>query len=253
MTFCQPYPRRGWRLNPKRPKTRLYTPLAGGGSIRLDDEKTARVTKVLRLEPGDITGCFSDGSEEFQYEVLRVTRKAVELRLVGSHPCLANPTQPLILVQAVGKSGKVDEVVKTATALGVTGILFIPTQRTVGRLQPDRKDRLDTLALEACRQCGRTSLPKIDILTNREDWWTSPELPVTRLFADEEGGLPLAEAAPTSSGTAIAIGPEGGWTDEERSAFREADWQPVSLGPRVLRTELAAVAALAILGAECGR
>lgn len=239
-------------MNPTKPKTRLYTPLAGQASIRLDDEKTARVAKVLRLEPGDIVGCFSDGSEEFLYETLQVTRKAVELKLVGGQACRANPSRPLVLVQAVGKSGKVDEVVKTATALGATGILFIPTQRTVGKLEPDRKERLDTLALETCRQCGRTGLPQIDILSNRDAWWNNPELPGLRLFADEEAEH-LALPGPTPQGCAIAIGPEGGWTEEERATFREAGWQPVSLGTRILRTELAATAALAILGAALER
>ena len=189
--------------------------------------------------------CFFDGSDEAVYRVGGVTRNTIDLELIETGPCDRNPRKPVTLIQAIGKSGKADDVVKSATAIGATAIRFVSTSRTIGRLAGSRVDRLDSIALEACRQCGRTALPSVEFVPKGAEWWSDANMPAVRLFADEEGGVPLTSCLDSDTyGCAIAVGPEGGWADDEREALSAAGWRAVSLGPRILRTELAASVAL---------
>jgi 16S rRNA (uracil1498-N3)-methyltransferase len=204
---------------------------------------------VLRLGPGDKVKLFDDRTGEWLAEIAEAGRKRVAL--VVAERLRERETVPdLWLLFAPVKRGRVDWLVEKATELGVARLVPVLTRRTV----VDRLNlaRLRAHAVEAAEQCERTALPelaeprKLDAVL--EGW------PADRVlyFADEAGGEPLAAlAAPGSA--AILVGPEGGFTGEERDAIGAIpSARPVSLGPRILRADTAALAATAIWMSAAG-
>jgi len=196
---------------------------------------------VLRLGPGDRVKLFDDRTGEWLAEIAEAAKKRSTLTVLQK--LRDRETVPdLWLLFAPIKRGRIDWLVEKATELGVARLAPVITRRTiVDRLN---LDRLRAHAVEAAEQCERTALPelaeprKLDAVL--EDW------PADRIlyFADEGGGEPLA-AAPGPA--AILIGPEGGFTDEERAAIRALPQaRPVSLGPRILRADTAALAAVSL-------
>ena len=196
---------------------------------------------VLRLQEGAQVKLFDDRTGEWLAEVAEAGRKRVSLRRVA-HLREREPVPDLWLLFAPIKKGRIDWLVEKATELGVARLIPVLTQRTiVDRLN---LERLRAHAVEAAEQCERTALPALDeprkLQAVLRDWPSERPL----FFADEAGGEPLAKAAAPGP-AAILIGPEGGFTDEEREAVRRIG-RPVSLGPRILRAETAAAAAVAV-------
>ena len=202
---------------------------------------------VLRLKEGAQVKLFDDRTGEWLAEVAETGRKRVSLRLVA-HLRDREPAPDLWLLFAPIKKGRIDWLVEKATELGVARLMPVLTQRTiVDRLN---LERLRSHAIEAAEQCERTALPALEEPRKLQavlGAWPSDR---TLFFADENGGEPLAQAAALGP-AAILIGPEGGFTDEEREAIRRIG-RPVSLGPRILRAETAAAAAIAVWMAAAG-
>jgi len=156
----------------------------------------------------------------------------------------------LWLLTAPIKKGRIDWIVEKACELGVDGIVPVITQRTI--VDKINAERLRAHMIEAAEQCGRTALPKLHeprkFSRLVSDWPTDRML----IFADEAGGVPMAEVA-RKGPAAILIGPEGGFTDEERAAIRALPAaRGVTLGPRILRADTAAVAAIGLWMALAG-
>jgi 16S rRNA (uracil1498-N3)-methyltransferase len=230
---------------------RLYVeqPLAEGVAVTLEGPPANYLANVLRLAAGAQVKLFDNVSGEWLAEIVDAGRKKVTLNL---HWRLREREEvpDLWLLFAPLKRGRIDWMVEKATELGVARLIPVLTQRTiVDKLNPGR---LFAHAIEAAEQCERTALPelaaprKLDALLG--DW------PVGRTlyFADEAGGNPLADAAERGP-AAILIGPEGGFTDAERTALRAVPQvRRVSLGPRILRADTAAVAAVSLWMAAAG-
>ena len=202
---------------------------------------------VLRLGPGDKVKLFDDRTGEWLAEIAEAGKKRVTLIVAGK--LKERETVPdLWLLFAPIKRGRIDWLVEKATELGVSRLLPVLTRRTVvGRLN---LDRLRAHAVEAAEQCERTALPvlappaRLDAVL--EGWPADRAL----YFADEAGGEPFA---PPPGPAAILIGPEGGFTAEERAAIRALPAaRPVSLGPRILRADTAALAAVSLWMAAVG-
>jgi 16S rRNA (uracil1498-N3)-methyltransferase len=223
---------------------RLYVEqaLSEGLTLTLEGPQANYLAAVMRLRAGDRVKLFDDCTGEWLAELTDTGKKRVTLA-VGQHLREREAVPDLWLLFAPIKRGRIDWLVEKATELGVARLVPVLTRRTiVDRLN---LDRLRAHAIEAAEQCERTALPelteprKLDALL--ADWPTDRAL----LFADEQGGEPLAAAAPGPA--AILIGPEGGFTDEERAAIRVLPQaHPVSLGPRILRADTAALAAISI-------
>ncbi len=219
---------------------RLYVDetLAAGASITVDGNYLAA---VLRLGPGDKVKLFDDRTGEWLAEIVEAGKKRVSLH-VGERLREREAVPDLWLVFAPVKRGRIDWLVEKATELGVARLVPAITRRTiVDRLN---LDRLRAHAVEAAEQCERTALPLLDeprkLDAVLKDWPTDRAL----YFADEAGGDAFA---PAPGPAAILVGPEGGFTDEERAAIRGLPRaRPVSLGPRILRADTAALAAVAL-------
>jgi 16S rRNA (uracil1498-N3)-methyltransferase len=212
--------------------------LADGAGVTVDGNYLAA---VLRLGPGDRVKLFDDRTGEWLAEIVEAGKKRVILR-VGARLKEREEVPDLWLMFAPVKRGRIDWLVEKATELGVKRLLPVVTRRTVvDRLN---RERLRAHAVEAAEQCERTALPelveprKLDAVL--KSWPEDRRL----WFADEAGGEPFA---PLPGPAAILIGPEGGFTDEERAAIRALPQaSPVSLGPRILRADTAALAAIAL-------
>ena len=204
---------------------------------------------VLRLDPGSEVKLFDDHSGEWLAQVEASGRKRVALRVVRQLRA-REPVPDLWLLFAPIKRGRIDWIVEKATELGVDRLVPVLTRRTmVERLN---LERLRAHAIEAAEQCERTALPRLDPAERLDSilarWPSGRAL----LFADEAGGAPLIQAA-SPGPAALLIGPEGGFTAEERAAIRGVpDARPVSLGPRILRADTAAVAAVSLWMAAAG-
>jgi len=212
--------------------------LATGAGVTVDGNYLAA---VLRLGPGDQVKLFDDRTGEWLAEIVEAGRKRVTLRI--DKKLRAREDVPdLWLVFAPVKRGRIDWLVEKATELGVARLVPAITRRTI--VDKLNLERLRAHVVEAAEQCERTALPALDAPRKLDallkDW------PADRIlyFADEAGG---ARFAPPPGPAAILTGPEGGFTDEERAAIRALPLaRPVSLGPRILRADTAALAAVAL-------
>jgi 16S rRNA (uracil1498-N3)-methyltransferase len=202
---------------------------------------------VLRLGPGDQVKLFDDRSGEWLAEIAEAGRKRVTL-VVGEQLRAREHVPDLWLLFAPIKRGRIDWLVEKATELGVARLVPVVTRRTI--VERVNLERLRAHAVEAAEQCERTALPELAELRKLEavlcDWAAERLL----YFADEGGGEPFR---PTHGPAAILIGPEGGFTEEERAAIRALPQaRPVSLGPRILRADTAALAAISLWMAAAG-
>ena len=231
---------------PPRSLPRLFVeqPLAQGANVTVDGNYLAA---VLRLGPGGKVKLFDDRTGEWLAEIVEAGKKRVTLR-VGERLREREEVPDLWLLFAPVKRGRIDWLVEKATELGVARLLPVVTRRTiVDRLN---LDRLRAHAVEAAEQCERTALPALEEARKLDAVLRTWPEDRTLYFADEAGG---EQFAPAPGPAAILIGPEGGFTDEERAAIRALPQaRPVSLGPRILRADTAALAAIALWMAAAG-
>ena len=230
---------------------RLYVdePLAEGAEVTLEGAPANYLANVMRLKPGAEVKLFDDRSGEWLGALREVGRKRVSVELRQKlRP--REPVPDLWLLFAPIKRGRIDWLVEKATELGVARLMPVLTQRTVvDRLN---LDRLRAHGIEAAEQCERTALPELEAPVSLQKALAGWPEARSLYFADEGGGEPLATAARPGP-AAILIGPEGGFTDEERATIRAVPQaQPVSLGPRILRADTAAVAAVSLWMAAAG-
>jgi 16S rRNA (uracil1498-N3)-methyltransferase len=223
--------------------------LAENASLQLDGPPANYLANVLRLKEGAQVKLFDDRSGEWLAEIMEPGKRRITLRIVA-HLKGREAVPDLWLLFAPIKRGRIDWLIEKATELGVARLIPVLTQRTI--VERINGDRLRAHMIEAAEQCERTALPTFDDprkLAGLLDRWPQER---ALFFADEEGGEPFdAVAAPGPA--AILIGPEGGFTAEERAAIRAlAQCRPVSLGPRILRADTAALAAISLWMGRAG-
>jgi 16S rRNA (uracil1498-N3)-methyltransferase len=231
---------------PPKSLPRLFVDQALAEGISLTVDGTY-LGAVLRLGPGDRVKLFDDRSGEWLAGIVEAGKKRVTL-IVGEQLREREAVPDLWLLFAPVKRGRIDWLVEKATELGVARLMPVITRRTV--VERLNLDRLRAHAVEAAEQCERTALPELaepqKLAALLKAWPAGRAL----YFADEAGGEPFA---PAPGPAAILIGPEGGFTDEERAAIRALPQaRPVSLGPRILRADTAALAAVTLWMSAAG-
>jgi 16S rRNA (uracil1498-N3)-methyltransferase len=238
---------------PPRSAPRLFVsgPLAAGATVTVEGNPAHYLAKVMRLAEGDAVILCDDATGEWAARVVDVRKRAVELETVEK---LRGREQvpDFWLCPALLKKDRFDLVLEKATELGVRAIRPVVTRRCVA--DKLNLDRAHAIVTEAAEQCARTALPEmsppaaLDALLR--DWPQDRAL----FFADELGGAPAAQAFAAHSGpAALLIGPEGGFDDAERERIRaHPAARPISLGPRILRGETAAIAAAVLWMATAG-
>ncbi|HEY0411941.1 MAG TPA: 16S rRNA (uracil(1498)-N(3))-methyltransferase [Allosphingosinicella sp.] len=229
------------------PRLFVDAALSAGLALTLDGAPANYLVNVLRLGPGDGVKLFDDRTGEWLAEIVEAGKRRVGLA-VGARLREREAVPDLWLLFAPIKRGRIDWLVEKATELGVARLVPILTRRTI--VERLNLDRLRAHIVEAAEQCERTSLTELAEPRKLDALLAAWPAERALLFADEAGGEPLA-AAPGPA--AILIGPEGGFTDEERAAIRALPQaRPVSLGPRILRADTAALAAVAVWMAAGG-
>ncbi|WP_298672108.1 16S rRNA (uracil(1498)-N(3))-methyltransferase [uncultured Sphingomonas sp.] len=235
---------------PPRSTPRLYVaePLAPGAR-RIDGPAAHYLGQVMRMKPGDPVKLFDDATGEWLAVAQSVGRREVMLD-VREQLAPREAVPDLWLIAAPLKKGRVDWMAEKACELGVARLVPVVTRRTV--VDKPNTDRLRAHMIEAAEQCGRTALPQVaepvKLAALLREWPADRAL----YFADEQGGAP-ARVAMKPGAAAILIGPEGGFDDDERAAIRATPGAvAISLGPRILRADTAAAAAVAIWMAGAG-
>ena len=226
---------------PPRSLPRLFVraALGQGALVELDAAQANYLGNVLRLKAGDQVLLFDGASGEWLATISEVGKKRMTL-VVAEQTRPPETIPDLWLAFAPVKRAPVEWLVEKATELGVARLVPVVTGRTV--VERLRLDRLQSIAIEAAEQCGRTVLPELAEPVALDAFLKDNER--TLYFADETGGEPAATAFAPGPAT-ILIGPEGGFTPEERAAVRAAaNATAISLGPRILRAETAALAAV---------
>jgi 16S rRNA (uracil1498-N3)-methyltransferase len=222
----------------------------------LTGEQAAHLARVLRAEPGQVFDVVAGGFLH-RAEITSVAEGEVVFAL--REELESDAALPLHLLLAVFKYDHMEWAVEKATELGVgriTPVLARRTEKHLALAATKRVERWRRIALEASKQSRRTTVPEIADPVGLKQALEQEQSPTRILLSETEQGTTLAaalanaKASTEESDTALAIGPEGGWTPEEMALFTQHQWQPVTLGPRILRAETAAIAAIAIVSSH---
>ena len=231
------------------PRLFVRTTLGEGARVDLDAAQANYLGNVMRLGEGSELLVFDGRSGEWLARIAEAGKKRMTLA-VERRTREPEAIPDVWLAFAPVKRNQTDWLVEKATELGVAKLIPVMTQRTIA--ERVKLERLEAIAIEAAEQCGRTRLPAIEGPVPLRKLLEASHPRRTLYFADEAGGEPAGSAFKPCPAT-ILTGPEGGFTDEERAAIRAAqNAMPISLGPRILRAETAALAALAAYMAVAG-
>lgn len=247
--------------------TRVYveTALTPGSAVQLPPETASHLAKVLRARSGDSLILFNGDGREFDGEIESVRGSRVSALVGGGREVDRESPLNITLLQCVPRGDRMDFIVQKATELGVARIVPALSQRSVVRLDKgqaeSKADHWRAVSVSACEQCGRNRLPAIQAAQPLLDYLGNLKADSGPRWVFEPESAPIAgagaQAFDVAPGTAsvdaqIAIGPEGGFSPDELEAFQIAGFSKVGLGPRVLRTETAAIAAIVWLQARRG-
>ncbi len=235
---------------------RIYCPqlLQAGSKLSLDEHHVAHLIRVLRMNDGDAVRVFNGTGEEFAANLCDVQKKSASIQLqqcLRSEPATA---LSLHLGQVISKGDRMDFTIQKATELGITDITPLWSERCDVRLKGERLDKKlehwQNVAVAACEQSGRTWVPEIHQPVHFLDW-TSARQEDVRLLLHPHQQKPLRDYAQPDT-IALLVGPEGGFSDTEVEQALQAGFAGLTLGPRILRTETAALAALSVLQFQWG-
>ncbi len=233
-------------------------PLQAGLSLDLPDAAAEHAIRVLRLGPGDTLVLFNgiDGLDH-PCVIESADRRRARVRVLEPLAAAAESPLSLGLAQAIARGEKMDWVVQKATELGVARIVPLHTERSEVRLDQRRTEKRLAhwrgVAIAACEQSGRARVPQIDPPRSLSAWLdTLAGDDAHRLALLPEAGRRVRELDLSGGAAWLAVGPEGGWGESDLALLRQANFGALHLGPRVLRTETAGLAAMAALQAFYG-
>jgi 16S rRNA (uracil1498-N3)-methyltransferase len=240
--------------------TRVYVagPLVSGQRVRLEGSAASHITRVLRLRIGAALVVFDGTGGEYEGSIDKAHGGEVLVAVGARADTERESPLPLTLAQGVSRGERMDLVVQKATELGVSHLVPVLTERSVVRLSAQQSDRKvnhwRAVVVAACEQCGRNRLPSVAAPVPLAEFLKADALAAgdTRLVLSPAGTATLKDLPRPGAGVTVLIGPEGGLTDEEEKSAIAAGFTALRLGPRVLRTETAAIAALALLQRKFG-
>jgi len=238
---------------------RIYVPetLRPGREVELPVQAGEHLARVLRLDRGHPLRLFDGSGDEYEAELASLAKRSVTARVLESAEA-EDRESPLriTLAQGIARGEKMDWILQKATELGVARIVPIVTDRTEVKLDAERAERRvahwEAVVASACEQCGRSRLPEVGEPVKLADWAASlDESAGLRLALNPEGDLTPRDL-PASAHATLAVGPEGGLSSHDLAALGAAGFRGLRLGPRILRTETAGLAALAAMQALIG-
>ncbi len=230
--------------------------LASGARVELGGSAAAHVSRVLRLRAGEALTIFNGRGGEFAAQLESVQGGKVTVRVGEARAHERESPLVLRLVQGVSRGERMDLVVQKATELGVAEILPVITERSVVRLDAAQAQRRGehwrAIAIAACEQSGRNRVPGIGAALDLQEFLRADDAVSTRLLLSPAAAVRLGETPRPEGSVTVLIGPEGGLTPQEQESAQARGYSGVRMGPRVLRTETAAIVALTLLQREFG-
>jgi 16S rRNA (uracil1498-N3)-methyltransferase len=213
----------------------------GPGDVTLEGPEAHHLTAVRRFTVDDAVTLFNGDGREYPARIVQVGKKWVTVQVTGVLTPDRELGFPLHIASALPKGDRADFLIEKLTELGVTDFTPLVTERGVVKADEAKADKRRRAVIEASKQCGRNVLMRVHPPTRWLDWCARQT--GRRLIAQPGGSAVIIAGAAT-----VAIGPEGGFTDAEEKAALGAGWERLTLGPRILRVETAALAAAAVFG-----
>ncbi|MDR5902978.1 16S rRNA (uracil(1498)-N(3))-methyltransferase [Halomonas icarae] len=233
----------------RSPRIHVAADLRVGGDVVLPEGPARHVARVLRLGEGAALRLFDGAGLEASAVLVEASRKRVVARVESVTTGACESPLRVHLGQAISKGDRMDYAIQKAVELGVAAITPLYTEHGDVRLKGDRETKKlahwQAVAASACEQCGRAVVPPVHPPLGLADWLVERDEALRLVLHPETDGGLDSESSP--NGVALLIGPEGGLAEAEVAAAREAGFGPLSLGPRILRTETAPVVALSLL------
>ncbi len=237
------------------PRVYVDMDLADQAAVTLGDAAYHHLIVVLRRIRGDGIVLFNGRGGEYAANIETVGKRKLTARIRQFHDVSRESALPVTLVQAVSKGERMDYTIQKAVELGVSAIQPVVTEHVVVRLDAERwarkQEHWQGIAVAAAEQSGRTRVPTVAPVLDLNDWMSKCPPDAFRLILSLTVTPATARRAPGQP-IVLLVGPEGGWSELERKLADLAGFAGLALGPRVLRTETAGVAALAVLQSQWG-
>lgn len=237
---------------------RIYQqqPLNSGKTIHLSKEAAHHLVRVLRLDVGAEFILFNGEGGEFKARITSVQKNSVSAQIGTFNPIDNESSLQIILAQTLVKPEKMDYVLQKSVELGVTHIIPLITERCLlPKLSPERWEKRlahwQAILINACEQSGRTKIPTVTRAVAFKTALQQIKADI-RVILAPNATQTLPQLAKSCHCAAVLVGPEGGWSESEMKSALAADYLPVQLGPRILRTETAGLVALTLLQAAYG-
>lgn len=221
--------------------------------IVITGEEYNHLRNVLRLNVGDEILVSLNDENEYACEITSFGRNDAVCKIIGSKPCDGNPRKNIVIFQAITKRPKFEFIVQKATEIGITKIVPFVSEFVIAKVTENKMDRLESIAMNACKQCERTIMPLIDKPKNIDEVIASFKDFDLILFANERADKGEAIAnLDKYKNIAIIVGSEGGFSQKEKEKFIEAGATSISLGRRIYRCETASVAMMSLVSILSG-
>lgn len=209
------------------------------GPVELEGAEAHHLSAVCRLRRGDVVTLFNGDGREYRARVADVGKRHVSLDVEAAEAPDRELPFRLEVAAPLPKGDRAQFLIEKLTELGVTSFVPLQTKRSVVHPREAKSERLERWVIEASKQCRRNHLMEVQSLVAWEEYCRRDDLPERRILAHPGGTS--GELAADPSGLVLAVGPEGGFTDEEVEVARSAGWRVQGLGPRILRVETAAL------------
>jgi 16S rRNA (uracil1498-N3)-methyltransferase len=220
-----------------------------GGEVRFSPSQVRQIIRVLRMGVGSRVLTFNGSDQEWEAQIVSASAREVVGRIVAERRAVRESPLRIVLVQGLLKAPKMDYLIQKVTEMGVTEVVVLSTRRTVAA-GFGKVDRWGRIAIEAAEQSGRLTIPRLTGPHRLGEYVVGPS-PGAKLvlWEGEQVGTfaALLDRVPPPDEVKVLVGPEGGLEEDEVALLQRTGFVPVSLGPRTLRAETAAVAALTVL------
>lgn len=235
----------------------LDLPLAAGTDLLLPETTANHLLRVLRLGQGDTCVLFNGDGHDYPATITLANKREARVQVGTPQAVHTESPRPILLLQGIARGEKMDLILQKATELGVSALLPVNAERTEVKLDGPRLEKRvahwRSVILSACEQSGRARVPALAMPQPLAAAAASVPADALKLTLDPQGEhrLSTLQTGPDTP-VVVAIGPEGGWSPKDRQTLAQAGFQGLQLGPRILRTETAGLAAIAALQTRLG-
>ncbi|MBB4591952.1 16S rRNA (uracil(1498)-N(3))-methyltransferase [Xanthomonas cannabis] len=238
-------------------RSHVALPLQRDQEVTLPEESANHLLRVLRLREGDACILFNGDGSDYHARITVAGKREARAMVERAEPLANESPLRITLIQGIARGEKMDLILQKATELGVAAIVPVNAERTEVKLDAARLEKRvahwRSVVVSACEQSGRARVPALAAPTGLQEAAVASDPQALRLNLDPQGEHRLGSlSAGTQRDVIVAIGPEGGWSPRDRATLADAGFTGLRLGPRILRTETAGLAAIAALQSRFG-